>query len=281
MNIIQKPVRNYSAGRFGYKPEAIVIHIAEGYLDGAYSWFNNASSQVSSHYMVGRNGAIWQFVKDEDTAWHAGGVNNPNWSLFKPGVNPNFYTIGIEHEGFTGEKWSNEMYQATAELIAFLCAKFSIDLDRNHIIGHNQINSVSRKNCPGSGVDFSRLINQALTFYEDPKVVEELQNQIKNLTAQISDLKKTVDILNTENKSLKSTINELEAIRNTTDIEKLKSNNVKLTKEVKRLQLTESSLTKEVSNLKSEILALNKQLVENDDDLVKNLSDLFGKIFRK
>ncbi|MCA9381543.1 N-acetylmuramoyl-L-alanine amidase, partial [Candidatus Dojkabacteria bacterium] len=165
MNIVWKPVRNKSNGRFGYKPEAIVIHIAEGWLNGAYSWFNNPTSQASAHYMIGKNGVIWQFVADEDTAWHAGGVNQPRWALLKPRINPNLYTIGIEHEGFTGEPWTQEMYEASSELIASLCTKYKIPLDRNHIIGHNQINSVSRERCPGTGVDFDKLIELAKTKY--------------------------------------------------------------------------------------------------------------------
>nr|WP_072774986.1 N-acetylmuramoyl-L-alanine amidase [Desulfitobacterium chlororespirans] len=32
----------------------------------------NPASQVSSHYLVLKDGRILQLVKDEDTAWHAG-----------------------------------------------------------------------------------------------------------------------------------------------------------------------------------------------------------------
>jgi len=32
-------------------------------------------------------------------AWHAGRRYNPTWRLIKDTPNPNFYTIGIEHEG--------------------------------------------------------------------------------------------------------------------------------------------------------------------------------------
>lgn len=259
MTIVQKPVKNYTPGRFGYKPEAIVIHIAEGTLEGGHSWFNNPSSQVSSHYMVGKNGAIWQFVKDEDTAWHAGGVANPNWSLLKGGVNPNFYTIGIEHEGFTGQGWTDAMYNATSELIATLCLKFDIPLDRNHIIGHYQINSLGRQNCPGNGMSFDRLINTAFNYYEDPQVIKELQDKITRQNNIINEFKSQVSNLQAENKSLRDTIIELEKVDNSTDIIQLKSNNIKLIKEVKRLQLSESTLTKEIQNLKNQVNELKKK----------------------
>src|SRR5688500_16468712 len=33
----------------------------------------NSSGPVSSHYLIGRDGAIYQLVSDERRAWHAGG----------------------------------------------------------------------------------------------------------------------------------------------------------------------------------------------------------------
>jgi N-acetylmuramoyl-L-alanine amidase len=39
MDIITIPSPNYTKGRAGYKPVAIVIHIMEGTLNGTDSWF--------------------------------------------------------------------------------------------------------------------------------------------------------------------------------------------------------------------------------------------------
>ena len=99
MNILKRPVRNFTKGRNGYRPIAIVMHIAEGTMPGAHAWFNNPSSKASSHYMIGKTGVIWQFVEESDTAWCNGAINKPTWKLLKPNVNPNLYTISIEHEG--------------------------------------------------------------------------------------------------------------------------------------------------------------------------------------
>ncbi|RLG70037.1 MAG: N-acetylmuramoyl-L-alanine amidase, partial [Candidatus Iainarchaeum archaeon] len=91
---------NFWKGRRGFKPEAIVIHITEGTASSTIDWFTRIESQVSSHYLIDRSGKVYQFVKEEDTAWHAGKVVQASWKLLKQGVNPNFYTIGIELEGF-------------------------------------------------------------------------------------------------------------------------------------------------------------------------------------
>lgn len=148
MNVEKRLVSNYTSGRSGYKPEAFVIHIAEGSLKGAESWFNNPNSKASSHYMIGKEGQIVQFVEDLNTAWHAGGVEEPAWNKLKPNINPNLYTIGIEHEGFHDQVWTQATINSSVQLIASLCNKYNIIPNEETIIGHYQINSVSRSNCP-------------------------------------------------------------------------------------------------------------------------------------
>ncbi len=272
-------------GRFGFKPEAIVLHIAEGSLIGAYSWFNTPTSKVSSHYMVGKNGEVWQFVADENTAWHAGGAMNPTWNLLKPNVNPNFYTIGIENEGFTGNTFTDSMYTSLAQLIALLCQKFDIPLDRDHIIGHYQINSVSRANCPGSGLDFSKLISLSLNYYEDPIMIKELQQQIQNLQSQISDLQsqKTsmqdqINSLITENNNLTANVRELES-SSSDDVQVLRQKNSQLTKEVLRLQKSETELTKKLYDLQNKN---NSSLSgTSSGNLINGIINFFKKIINE
>lgn len=148
MNIITKPTPNYTTGRSGNrKPELIVIHVMDGTLKGTDSWFAAVTSQVSSHYGIGLDGEIHQYVKEADTAWHAGRVKNPSFSLYKEGVNPNAYTIGIEHEGKANTEWTPAMKQASAALIREICTRWGIPVDREHIIGHYQIFS-DKPNCP-------------------------------------------------------------------------------------------------------------------------------------
>jgi N-acetylmuramoyl-L-alanine amidase len=73
---------NKWAGRKGYRPEAVVIHIMEGSLADTDSWFGSSASKVSAHYGVGHDGTVHQYVQEMDTAWHAGRVNQPKW----PGI---------------------------------------------------------------------------------------------------------------------------------------------------------------------------------------------------
>jgi hypothetical protein len=145
-------------GRGGYRPEAIVVHIMEGTLSGTDAWFNDPTSKVSSHYGIGRNGEVHQYVHEADTAWHAGRRYQPSWKLIRPGVNPNLYTLGIEHEGDGETPWSEAMLASSTELIRDLCNRWAIPVDRDHIIGHREIYAL--KTCPGRAVDLDALVER-------------------------------------------------------------------------------------------------------------------------
>jgi N-acetylmuramoyl-L-alanine amidase len=155
---------NFTPGRKTYTPIAIVIHIMEGSLEGTDSWFKSTESVVSAHYGIGINGEVHQYVLETDSAWHAGRVNAPTWSLIKPAgngayINPNYYTIGIEHEGNENTDWSDATYQSSSAMIRDIAQRWSIPIDRQHIIGHHEIYSL--KACPGTKVDFNKLISMA------------------------------------------------------------------------------------------------------------------------
>ena len=172
MNIIQKPSPNHWEGRKGYKPELVVIHVMDGSLTGTDSWFANPSSQVSAHYGIGQNGEVHQYVKEEDGAWHAGRVSNPIAKLLKLGINPNNYTIGIEHEGNAFTTWTPEIKNASASLIRDICTRWNIPIDRDHIIGHYEIFS-AKPNCPASN---KAIINELITLAKPDKIGEAIKH---------------------------------------------------------------------------------------------------------
>lgn len=150
------PSPNHSQPK-GYKFNTIVNHIMEGTLVGTDSWFANPASQVSSHFGVGKNGEIHQYVDLKYPAWANGAVNKPNWPLLISGVNPNYYTVSIEHEGKNGDVMPEAQYQANLALHRWLIENLGIPVTRDNIIGHYRIDSVNKSNCPGSGFPWDRL----------------------------------------------------------------------------------------------------------------------------
>jgi N-acetyl-anhydromuramyl-L-alanine amidase AmpD len=186
MNIIQKKTPNFWIGRKGYRPEGVVIHIMDGTLVGTDSWFANPASQVSAHYGVGRTGEVHQYVKEEDTAWHAGRVDAPVWKLIKPNINPNLYTVGIEHEGKPDDVWTDAMKQSSAELVREICQRWQIPIDRNHIVGHFEIFS-KKPNCPARD---KKVIDEIVALAggqqtSHPSQVEEGVKKVEEGLAQI------------------------------------------------------------------------------------------------
>lgn len=151
MQIIQSPSKNFYNGRFGYKPELIVVHITDGYYPGDLNWLRGASvPPVSSSYFIAPDGTTHQLVDDANGAWHAGRVDHPTAKLVvaRPGINPNWYSIGIEVSLKPPATIQPEQRVSLKELIRELCAKHGIPIDRDHIIGHKEIFSL--KTCPGS-----------------------------------------------------------------------------------------------------------------------------------
>lgn len=162
MDVTQVVSPNFHAGRHGDGISGIVIHVMEGTMDSTASWFKSARSQVSAHYGVSKAGEIVQYVTEENTAWHAGRVVSPTAQIVldHPGVNPNNYTIGIEHEGDGSDDLEDAQRAASVALIKDICARRNIPIDRYHIVAHHEI--FSPKTCPGA-IDVDALVADCLS----------------------------------------------------------------------------------------------------------------------
>jgi N-acetylmuramoyl-L-alanine amidase len=164
---------NFRSGRAGLRPKAIVIHIIVGSQNSADGWFNNPAAGVSAHFSVSKEGEIHQYVDPDDTAFHAGIVVSPTWIGIerRPDgsfLNPNLYTLGIEHEGKPDDDWPDAMYGASAQLVRMLADRYAIPLDANHVIHHRDIRAT--KTCPGFKADLSRIIALARAQGSQPEI---------------------------------------------------------------------------------------------------------------
>lgn len=150
----------------------IVNHITEGGYNSALNWLCNPKSGVSAHFLVGKNGDIAQLVDLKDGSWANGTSSRnkhlaPNRIIRETNHNANLISVSIEHEGVWREtkgELTEEQYQATLWLHNHIMDEvkrlygFEIPIDREHIIGHCDINPRSRVNCPGQKFPFDRLI---------------------------------------------------------------------------------------------------------------------------
>ena len=136
----------------------VVIHTTEGSYGGAISWFRNSSANVSAHYVIRKSdGEVTQMVRDHKKAWHACNNNND--------------TIGIEHEGASSNAstWTNAMLESSARLTAFLVTEYNIPIDRDHIVGHGEIQGAgcSYRYDPGPHFPWTQYL-QMVSGYANP-----------------------------------------------------------------------------------------------------------------
>lgn len=154
---------NYSKGR-SISIQRIVLHWIVGEISASDAVFTKKQARPrSAHYAIGSNGEIHQYVKDADTAWHAG--------------NANAGSIGIEHAGgqlINGarKKPTTNCHESSAKLVAWLCVTYKIPCNRTYIRKHNEYMQTT---CPGL-LDVDYIINRAnqiINSYNKPPMANK------------------------------------------------------------------------------------------------------------
>lgn len=144
-------------------PKWIVIHKTGGTKDlpALYSWFATGPEMVSTHYGVGQDGMVWQFVLERDGAGGNCCVED-GYASFLPdtrtsGINLNMCTIPIEHIDPATDNstlLTKEQQVSSFHLIADICQRHNIPARAGDasggIITHSQIAPQTRARCPGN-----------------------------------------------------------------------------------------------------------------------------------
>ena len=195
--IIKKESPN-KMSRHGWKPDIIASHITQGGYSGAVSWLMNPSSGASAHFVISKTGIITQLVDIRDAAWVNGtrlkkDGSGPGWygdaklQLVRDRkTNANFYSIGIEHEGIFSEqhgKLTEAQLAATIWLHKYIIKEVKkiyghdIPIDRDHIVGHYQIDPIRKPNCPGVAFQWDELIRELKGESEEMSDTLKLKEQ--------------------------------------------------------------------------------------------------------
>jgi AmpD protein len=104
-----------------------------------------ASTRVSAHFVVRRDGALLQFVPCALRAWHAG------VSSWRGRERCNDFSIGIELEGTDELPYTDRQYAALARVTRALQKRYPL----RDLAGHDQI-APGRKTDPGPAFDWAR-----------------------------------------------------------------------------------------------------------------------------
>jgi hypothetical protein len=163
---------NYWAQRNGYSmaiaPAWIVLHTMVGDVPGATARFQQSSQQASAHYGVGYDGALYQWVDEDDAAWHAIDDHRGADTGY---INEN--SIGIEHSdmGRPNGPRPDVLYAASARLVRDICNRYripiavgNVTLGISGIVPHFVCTATS---CP-DGLDWLRIIREAAAAPPSP-----------------------------------------------------------------------------------------------------------------
>lgn len=108
----------------------------------------NSGGPVSSHYLIGRDGALYQLVSDDRRAWHAG---SGQWGTIS---DVNSASIGIELDNMSGEPFPPGQIDKLLLLLEDLCTRLGIP--RHQVIAHADM-APTRKVDPGPLFPWARL----------------------------------------------------------------------------------------------------------------------------
>ncbi|HEY9724716.1 MAG TPA: N-acetylmuramoyl-L-alanine amidase [Oscillatoriaceae cyanobacterium] len=123
------------------------------------NFFLNPSSQVSAHYIIGKDGEIIQCVLDGKRAWHAGP------SHYRGRTRVNDFSIGIELvNAQTGkDPFTDAQYNSLIALTADLMDRFPIRYD--HITGHHNVSDYPTiKRDPAKNFSWQRYLDGVRKF---------------------------------------------------------------------------------------------------------------------
>jgi AmpD protein len=104
-----------------------------------------AQLRVSAHFLIGRDGALTQFVSCARRAWHAGA------SAWRGREDCNDFSIGVELEGTDELAYEVGQYRVLARLARALRRRYPIA----DFAGHQDI-APGRKTDPGPAFDWGR-----------------------------------------------------------------------------------------------------------------------------
>lgn len=147
------------------RPQGVVVHATEGELAGALAHLRDPESRVSAHYVIDRDGTVYQLVPERVVAYHVacgveGCVSSCPAFLCRDGK-PETRTVGIElvNLGKVPPDWNGAIYedygmafgwrwwedypeaqrQALQRLVEDIARRWGFAVDAEHVVGHYRV----------------------------------------------------------------------------------------------------------------------------------------------
>ena len=148
------------------RPVLVVLHYTAGKTaEGSLHTLKTANSKgpVSAHYLLGKDGALYQLVGDDKRAWHAG---DGRWGV-NTDINSTSIGIEIDNDGYT--PYPDVQIDKLIVLLGDLTGRLGIP--RQQVIGHEDM-APGRKIDPGALFPWKRLFDAGFGIWPDPMAGE-------------------------------------------------------------------------------------------------------------
>ncbi len=148
------------------KPNYVIIHhTAQSSTAQTLQTFTQPRTQVSAHYVIGRNGKVYHLLNDYWRAWHAGAAKWGN------NTDINSSSIGIELDNNGTELFAEAQMTSLLQLLAILKKTYTIPTA--NFIGHSDI-APTRKSDPSAIFPWQQLAQQGFGLWYDPEALENI-----------------------------------------------------------------------------------------------------------
>ena len=148
------------------RPNFVILHhTAQDSLGQTIHTFTATRTQVSSHYVISRDGTVVQMLNDYLRAWHAG---RGKWGH---DTDLNSSSIGIELDNNGKEPFAEAQIQSLLKLLKSL--KENYNIPTANFIGHADI-APSRKSDPNIYFPWKRLADEGFGFWYDDYMIMEI-----------------------------------------------------------------------------------------------------------
>ncbi|WP_298907803.1 N-acetylmuramoyl-L-alanine amidase [uncultured Aliiroseovarius sp.] len=154
MQPISHPSPNFGPRRDGLVPSLIVLHYtAMPDPEEALERLCSPEYEVSAHYLIHRDGRLFQLVNEDMRAWHAGAGT---WG----GMDDiNSRSIGVEMDNDGASPFSEPQMATLEALLPEIMQRWNIKPEG--VIGHSDM-APGRKTDPGPRFDWARLARQGV-----------------------------------------------------------------------------------------------------------------------
>lgn len=141
------------------KPNYVIIHhTAQNSTQQTLKTFTLPRTQVSAHYVIGRDGKVYHMLNDYLRAWHGGSAK---WGSL---TDINSSSIGIELDNNGFEAFAEPQIKSLITVLTSLKKNYGIP--QANFIGHADI-APSRKNDPNCNFPWKRLALNGFGNWQD------------------------------------------------------------------------------------------------------------------